>query len=92
MKQHKVIASSSPVTTIRVSGKAQHYFHSEALGACRAILISPDENLPRPTELSKGDKLEEESDFDAEAYGNKDISEDLGDYEVPSEADGDSDE
>lgn len=47
MKQTRIVASSKPVTTVVVSGKPLHYFHSDALGKCRAILISPDENLPR---------------------------------------------
>jgi len=42
------------VTTIHVSGKPHHYFHSEVLGGCRAILISDDENLPRPANLKVG--------------------------------------
>lgn len=63
MNHKRIIPSSSPVTTINVAGKAHHYFHSDVLGGCRAILISPDENLPRstpppPLRLSKGDRLE----------------------------------
>lgn len=62
MKYKRIVASTKPVTTIRVAGKAHHFFHSEALGKCRAIIISPDENLPAaPTNakhLSKGDKLD----------------------------------
>lgn len=57
MKRTRIVASSKPVTTIRVSGKSHHYFHSEALGGCRAIIISEDENLPATPTLSKGDRL-----------------------------------
>lgn len=49
MKQRRIVPSIKPVTSIRVAGKYHHYFHSEALGNCRAILIAPGENLPRPT-------------------------------------------
>jgi hypothetical protein len=51
MKRTRIVPSSSPVTTIRVAGKAYHYCHTKALGKIRAIIISPDENLPsRPGE------------------------------------------
>lgn len=59
MKDRRIVAKPIPVTTIHVSGQPHHYFHSEALGACRAVLISPDENLPRTSPpLSKGKQLE----------------------------------
>jgi hypothetical protein len=53
MKQTRIVPSSSLVTTVVVSGKPQHYFHSEVLGKCRAILIADDENLPRPAETKE---------------------------------------
>lgn len=46
MKYKRIVASTKPVTTIVVAGQPRHYFHSEVLGQCRAILISRDENLP----------------------------------------------
>jgi len=59
MKEHRVKPSKATVTTISVASRQHHYFHSQVLGSCRAILISPDENLPRPTPpLSKGQQLE----------------------------------
>ena len=48
MKRTRIVPSSSPVTTICVQGKPYHYCHSKALGKIRAIIISPDENLPSP--------------------------------------------
>jgi len=45
MKDKRIVATDSPVTTVIVSGTPHHYFHSQALGKCRAILIAPDENL-----------------------------------------------
>lgn len=45
MKRYKVTPSEAPVTSITVEGVPWHYFHSNALGRCRAIIISPDENL-----------------------------------------------
>jgi hypothetical protein len=61
MKERRIVASSSPVTTIRVQGQDRHFFHSRTLGKCRAVLIAPDENLPSPYAtgpLTKGEKLE----------------------------------
>lgn len=64
MKYKQIVASSKPVTTVVVSGKPHHYFHSEALGKCRAIIISDAENLPRPTtEKSHADLVNEEIDL-----------------------------
>lgn len=48
MKRYKVVPSKAPVTSIKVEGVPWHYFHSNALGRCRAIIISPAENLPVP--------------------------------------------
>lgn len=45
MKDKRIVATDSPVTTVIVAGRPHHYFHSEALGRCRAILITEDENL-----------------------------------------------
>jgi N-acetylmuramoyl-L-alanine amidase CwlA len=45
MKKHRVVPSKAPMTSIKVNGVPFHYFHSDKLGSCRAILISPDENL-----------------------------------------------
>ncbi len=61
MKDRRIVVSSKPVTTIHVSGKPHHFFHSEALGACRAILIAEDANLPR-TEKSHRQMVEETID------------------------------
>ena len=55
MKERRIVVSSKPVTTIHVSGQDLHYFHSEVLGKCRAILISDDENLPRPAKSQTGE-------------------------------------
>lgn len=46
MKERRVVPSPAPITTIVVQGKAHHYFHSEILGKCRAIIIDEAENLP----------------------------------------------
>jgi len=48
MKHRRIVASSKPVTTIHVSGTPHHFFHSDVLGKCRAVLISDGENLPLP--------------------------------------------
>lgn len=45
MKKHRVVPSKAPLTSIKVNGVPFHYFHSDKLGSCRAILINPDENL-----------------------------------------------
>lgn len=59
MKYKRIVASTKPVTTILVAGKPQHYFHSDKLGKCRAIIISPDENLPRnPDEAQPHDRCQ----------------------------------
>jgi hypothetical protein len=52
------------VTSISVNGKAHHYFHSEALGNCRAIIISDAENLPSPAaEKSHASMVNDEIDI-----------------------------
>lgn len=71
MKEYRVKPSKAAVTTIDVASRHHHYFHSESLGKSRAILISPDENLPVPFQLtdkaktflaeSKRPKLEQDS-------------------------------
>lgn len=64
MFQKRIVTSNSPVTSVSIDVTPHHYFHSEALGKCRAILIAEDENLtpaakPYATKpLSKGEKLE----------------------------------
>lgn len=45
MKRKRIVPSNKPVTTVVVRGKPHHYFHSEALGSCRAIIIAEEENL-----------------------------------------------
>lgn len=51
MKRIRIVPSNKPVTTVVVAGKPHHYFHSEVLGTCRAIIIAEEENLPsRPGE------------------------------------------
>ncbi len=63
MKRKRIIASKSPVTTIRVQGINHHFFHSEVLGKCRAIIIAPDENLPRnPDEAQNHDRRQSDRD------------------------------
>ncbi len=59
MKHARIVPSQAPVTSISVMGKAQHYFHSEKLGRCRALIISEAENLPRPTEKSHRQEIDE---------------------------------
>jgi hypothetical protein len=54
------------MTSILVNGKPFHYFHSDKLGSCRAILINPDENLalpPAPT-AAKSEKSHVELIFE----------------------------
>lgn len=64
MIHRRIVVSSAPVTTIDVQGTSHHFFHSERLGKCRAILIAEDENIapaPKPyatKPLSKGEQLE----------------------------------
>jgi hypothetical protein len=64
MKDQRIVATDSPVTCVTIDGRPHHYFHSEKLGKCRALLISEDVNLshaakPYATKpLSKGEKLE----------------------------------
>ena len=64
MKEHRIVASNAIVTPVIIGVTPHHYFHSEKLGKCRAILIAPDENLasvakPYATKpLSKGEQLE----------------------------------
>lgn len=48
MKRYKVVPSKAPVTSVSVEGVPWHYFHSKALGRCRAIVILPEANLPAP--------------------------------------------
>jgi hypothetical protein len=45
MKEHRIVASNAPVTTINVAGTPHHYFHSERLGKVRLIQIADDANL-----------------------------------------------
>lgn len=72
MKHKRIVPSAKPVTSIRVAGKPYHYFHSDALGKCRAILISDDENLPRPTTQSHRQMIDEMIDeFEAEIAAKK---------------------
>lgn len=61
MKEYRVKPSKAAVTTISVASRQHHYFHSEVLGSCRAVLISDDENLPRPT-ADKSHRQESETD------------------------------
>jgi hypothetical protein len=64
MKEHRIVASNAPVTTIKVAGRPHHYFHSEKLGKVRAIRIAENENLAPGSKhyatppLSKGEQLE----------------------------------
>ena len=64
MKEHRIVASNAPVTTINVAGTPHHYFHSERLGKVRLIQIAENENLTSPAKpyatkpLSKGEQLE----------------------------------
>lgn len=51
MKRKRIVPSTKPVTTVVVAGTPQHYCHSHALGKIRAIIISPDENIPVPFDL-----------------------------------------
>lgn len=60
MKRTRIVPSSSPVTTVVVSGTPHHYCHSEALGRIRAIVIAPDENLPVPYRLTEKAKAYQE--------------------------------
>ncbi|HEY9658561.1 MAG TPA: hypothetical protein V6C65_08935 [Allocoleopsis sp.] len=72
MKHKRIVPSSQPVTSIRVAGKPYHYFHSEALGGCRAIIIGPDENLPRPAAQSHRQMIEEIiNEYEAEIAAKK---------------------
>lgn len=48
MFQKRIVTSNSPVTSVSIDGTPHHYFHSEALGKCRAILIADSENLASP--------------------------------------------
>lgn len=59
MKVYKVKPSKAPVTSISVEGVPWHYFHSNALGRCRAIVISPTENLltSKPYAAMRNDEL-----------------------------------
>ena len=66
MKQIRVVPSKSPVTSIEVSGQAMHFFHSQALGKCRAIIISPDENLPSPSKSLFASKFDVKTGLYAE--------------------------
>jgi hypothetical protein len=70
MKEYRVKPSKAAVTSIDVAGCPRHYFHSEKLGKCRAILIRPDENLPRPK--SHVDLINEEIDL-FEGQGDSEI-------------------
>jgi hypothetical protein len=64
MKKHRVKPSSAPMTSIKVNGVQFHYFHSEVLGRCRAILINPDENLAFSPTAAKAEKSHVELIFE----------------------------
>ena len=53
MKYKRVVPSAAPVTTIVVNGQPRHYFHSDKLGKCRAVIIAEDENLPPAPKAEK---------------------------------------
>jgi hypothetical protein len=59
MKEHRIVPANLPVTTIHVDGQPRHFFQSEKLGKCRAIL---SENLPH-SEKSHADMVNEEIDL-----------------------------
>jgi hypothetical protein len=64
MFYERIVTSNAPVTSVNVDGRPHHYFHSEKLGKCRALVISEDVNLghapgPYATKpLGKGEQLE----------------------------------
>lgn len=76
MNRKRIVPSTKPVTTIRVAGKPHHYFHSEVLGSCRAIIIAPDENLPN-REKSHVDLVNEEIELFEQKQAEKEAAKDL---------------
>lgn len=66
MKEKRVVPSNAPLTTILVNGQAQHYFHSEVLGKCRAIVITDTENLPGPAKSNESVKFDVKTGLYAE--------------------------
>jgi hypothetical protein len=58
MKEYRVTPSKATVTSIDVAGCPRHYFQSEKLGKCRAIVIA----LPH-SEKSHADMVNEEIDL-----------------------------
>lgn len=64
MKEHRIVASNAPVTTVIIGVTPHHYFHSEKLGKVRAIRIAENVNLQPGSKhyetnpLSKGEQLE----------------------------------
>jgi hypothetical protein len=58
MKEHRIVPANLPITTIHVDGQPHHYFQSEKLGKCRAIVIAPPHS-----EKSHVDMVNEEIDL-----------------------------